>query len=168
RKHELSFWALVTVKLDHRLSPNFATNKSYASHSPIRESKTRLSWGSSRVPETKVIAHVPVTEEPDTVPEPAAVYSKGIDVYNGQEAETSRLPTDEDFRLVSTKEAKQLFGSGAQMIDGMTFLVNDPKQYLTHYYHWSAELLYGLWRTYSSLDTTITPDGRTFLDPSLS
>uniref|UniRef100_A0A0W0G0A7 Glycosyltransferase family 61 protein n=1 Tax=Moniliophthora roreri TaxID=221103 RepID=A0A0W0G0A7_MONRR len=166
----------------NRLSPSFATNRSYASHSPTQDSKVRLSWGSSRVPETKVIAHVPgwsmfdklylyngtlfiVTDKPDTVPEPAAVYSKGIEVYNGEEAERSRLPTDEDFQVVSTKEAKQLFGSGAQAIDGMTFFVNDPKQYLTHYYHWSAELLYGLWRTYSSLDTTITSDGRTFLDP---
>ncbi|KAK7056614.1 hypothetical protein VNI00_002331 [Paramarasmius palmivorus] len=162
--------------------PSITPNVSYTTHIPNRETPTRLSWGSSRVPETKVIAHAPgwsmfdklylykgtvflVSDNQKVVPEPVAVYSKGIELKLGEEAERLRHPTDEDFRVVSTEEAKQLFGSRAQIIDGMTFLVNEPEQFLTHYYHWSAELLYGLWRTYSSLDTTITQDGRTFLEP---
>lgn len=34
---------------------------------------------------------------------------------------------------------------------------------ITHYYHWSAELWFGFWRTYSSLDPNITPEGNTTL-----
>jgi hypothetical protein len=34
---------------------------------------------------------------------------------------------------------------------------------ITHYYHWSAELFFGFWRTYSSLDPFIPPSGKTAL-----
>jgi len=34
---------------------------------------------------------------------------------------------------------------------------------ITHYYHWSAELFFGLWRTYSTLDPFIPPSGKTDL-----
>lgn len=34
---------------------------------------------------------------------------------------------------------------------------------VTHYYHWSAELFFGFWRTYSSLDPSITSTGETTL-----
>lgn len=34
---------------------------------------------------------------------------------------------------------------------------------ITHYYHWSAELWFGFWRTYSSLDTAINSEGNTTL-----
>ena len=34
---------------------------------------------------------------------------------------------------------------------------------ITHYYHWSAELFFGFWRTYFSLDPTIPPSGETTL-----
>lgn len=36
---------------------------------------------------------------------------------------------------------------------------------VTHYYHWSAELWFGFWRTYASLDPSITHDGDTTLPP---
>lgn len=34
---------------------------------------------------------------------------------------------------------------------------------MTHYYHWSAELFFGFWRTYSTLDPKISADGNTTL-----
>lgn len=34
---------------------------------------------------------------------------------------------------------------------------------ITHYYHWSAELFFGFWRTYSSLDPSISADGSSSL-----
>jgi hypothetical protein len=34
---------------------------------------------------------------------------------------------------------------------------------LDHYYHYAAELLLGMWRTYASLDQDITADGITKL-----
>ena len=36
---------------------------------------------------------------------------------------------------------------------------------ITHYFHWSAELWYGFWHTYSSLDRSITAEGKTTLPP---
>ena len=40
-----------------------------------------------------------------------------------------------------------------------------PSTSVTHYYHWSAELFFGFWRTYSSLDISITSSGNTTLPP---
>lgn len=34
---------------------------------------------------------------------------------------------------------------------------------ITHYYHWTAELFFGLWRTYSTLDPFIPASGKTDL-----
>lgn len=36
---------------------------------------------------------------------------------------------------------------------------------ITHYYHWSAELWFGFWRTYSSRDQSINAKGNTTLRP---
>ncbi|KAJ7695740.1 hypothetical protein B0H17DRAFT_930445 [Mycena rosella] len=161
--------------------------------------ETRLTWGTSEVPQTKIIAHVPgeliyyttksllvfirvgwsiidrlyiykgvvyiVSDEPQKIPDRAAMYSKGVDIELGAEAERARLPDDKDMRIVSTKEARALFGTGAQILDGVTYFVNDPPQFVRHYYHWAAELWFGLWRTYSSLDPSISASGNTTLPP---
>ncbi|KAJ7081367.1 hypothetical protein B0H15DRAFT_786545 [Mycena belliarum] len=143
--------------------------------------ETRLTWGTSEVPQTKVLANVPgwsiidklyvfkgvvyiVANDPDTVPDVANMYSKGIEILPGKDAEDSRLPGDEDIRIINTTEAKELFGkTGAAVIDGVTYFVNDHPQFIRHYYHWSAELYFGFWRTYSSLDPSISADGNTTL-----
>jgi hypothetical protein len=61
-----------------------------------------------------------VSDEPSEVPELRFMYSKGHLIKNGKENVTARLPTDEDIRVVSKKEARKLFGTGAQIIDGVT------------------------------------------------
>jgi hypothetical protein len=61
-----------------------------------------------------------VTDSPEKAPAPSKMYSKGIFVEEGQEAERARLPDDNDMQIISTKEAKLLFGTGAQIIDGVT------------------------------------------------
>lgn len=66
-------------------------------------------------------------------------------------------------RIIFPSEAKRLWGNSASRISGVTFLVNDPAQFLDHYYHYAAELLFGLWRTYSSLDPSINAAGQTQL-----
>ncbi|EFI27191.1 hypothetical protein CC1G_15016 [Coprinopsis cinerea okayama7 len=139
--------------------------------------------GSGRPPETKIVAHTPgwtifdrlyilkgvvyiVSDEPTSVPDVQFIYSKGLYIQNGAAAEESRLPTDKEIRVISTYEAKRLFGTGAQVIDGVNFLINDPPQFITHYYHWSAELWFGFWRTYTSLDPSIPESGNTTLPPA--
>jgi hypothetical protein len=47
----------------------------------------------------------------------------------------------------------------------LAHLISSSKISVTHYYHWSAELWFGFWRTYSSLDPSITHDGKTSLPP---
>ncbi|KAJ7134322.1 hypothetical protein C8R44DRAFT_869977 [Mycena epipterygia] len=143
---------------------------------------TRLSWDASQVPQTKIIAHVPgwslidqlyiykgvvfiVSNEPHTIPDLAAIYSKGVDIEDGEEAQHARLPDDADIRIIGTTDARALFGSGAQIMDGVTYFVNDTPQFLRHYYHWCAELWFGFWRTYSTLDPSISASGNTTLPP---
>ncbi|KAJ6584675.1 hypothetical protein B0H19DRAFT_1249621 [Mycena capillaripes] len=146
--------------------------------------RTRLTWErASQVPQTKIIAHVPgwsiidrlyvykgvvfiVSNEPQNMPDVSAIYSKGVDIEVGEEAEMARLPDDTDIRIISTAEARALFGSGAQFLDGVTYFVNDTPQFVRHYYHWAAELWFGFWRTYSSLDPTISASGNTTLPPA--
>ncbi|KAJ6584674.1 hypothetical protein B0H19DRAFT_1206422 [Mycena capillaripes] len=125
---------------------------------------TRLSWGNNAVPQTKILANVPgwsiidklylfkgvvyvVSDDPASVPDVENMYSKGLEIFPEEEAENSRLPGDEDIRIISTAEAKQLFGTGASVIDGVSYFVNDHLQFIRHYYHWSAELFFGFWRT---------------------
>jgi len=157
---------------------------SHPSIDAILNTSHKAPWQSSQatVPETIVVTHAPgwtvfdqlyilkgvvyiVTDSPSTIPDLSSIFSKGIYILPGPQNEPLRLPTDEDIRIISSTLAKELFGSGIQTIDGNTFLANDPVQFITHYFHWSAEIWYGFWRTYSSLDRSITPEGKTVLPP---
>lgn len=66
-------------------------------------------------------------------------------------------------QIIFPSKAEQLWGNSASRLSGVTILVNDPPQFLDHYYHFAAELLFGLWRTYSSLDPSINAAGQTQL-----
>jgi hypothetical protein len=61
-----------------------------------------------------------VSDHRSSIPDVRFIYSKALFILEGKEAEQSRLPTQEDIRVISTKEAKKLFGTGAQIIDGVT------------------------------------------------
>lgn len=61
-----------------------------------------------------------VSDQPDNVPDTSKMYSKGLFIENGAEAEAARLPTDEDMQIISSAQAKRLFGTGAQRIDGVS------------------------------------------------
>ncbi|KAF7320878.1 hypothetical protein HMN09_00174400 [Mycena chlorophos] len=141
---------------------------------------TRLTWGAQTVPESLVLAHVPgwsiidklyifkgivyvVSDDLESVPAREDMYSQGVEIYPGKAAEDARLPRDEDIQIISTAEARKLFGTGAEIIDGVTFFVNDHPQFIRHLYHFAAELIMGFWRTYSSLDPSIPPNGNTTL-----
>jgi len=139
-----------------------------------------LSWGLGEAPQTKIIVHVPgwtifdklymlngtmyiVSDQPESIPDRTRITSTAVFIENGPIAEAERIPTDKEMRIISTIEAGRLFGPSAERLDGVTWLANDPKQFITHYYHWSAELFFGFWRTYSSLDPGIPPTGETKL-----
>jgi hypothetical protein len=61
-----------------------------------------------------------VSNDPHKIPDLSAIYSKGVDIEVGEEAEMARLPDDTDIRIISTTEARALFGTGAQILDGVT------------------------------------------------
>jgi hypothetical protein len=61
-----------------------------------------------------------VSDEPHKIPDKRMMTSAGLPIENGQAAEESRLPTDGDMRVISTREAKKLFGTGANIIDGVS------------------------------------------------
>ncbi|KAI5120259.1 hypothetical protein M0805_004595 [Coniferiporia weirii] len=142
----------------------------------------RLTW-TDVVPETKMLHHTPgwtifdklyvfdgtiyvVTPTPESIPERKLITSSGYEIFNEPEEILKRLPSDKDIRVVTPAEAQRIFNThAATRIDGASFLVTDPMQFITHYYHFSAELLFGLWRAYTALDPFITSDGRTALPP---
>lgn len=61
-----------------------------------------------------------VTDEPDSIPDRARMTSTAVNIANGPEAVAARQPTDRELRVVSTDEARKLFGTSAELIDGIT------------------------------------------------
>ena len=55
-----------------------------------------------------------VSDNRASIPDVKEVMSKGVFVKNGPEEERKRLPTSEDIQVISTREAKRLFGTSAQ------------------------------------------------------
>lgn len=64
-----------------------------------------------------------VSDEPETFPDRKHLISSGVDIYNDPEMVAARMPTDKDMRIISTAEAKKLFGSGANRVQGVTVRV---------------------------------------------
>ncbi|KAF8531606.1 hypothetical protein JB92DRAFT_3086545 [Gautieria morchelliformis] len=137
-------------------------------------------WNNGKVPTTEIRMHVPgwtvfdklylfngtvfvVTDDPKSLPDRMLLTSSGFMILNDPEDVARRTPTDNDMQIISPAKAAELFGSYASRMDGTSFLVNDPPQFIAHYYHWSAELFFGLWKAYSTLDPGITSDGHTKL-----
>ncbi|KAL7422448.1 hypothetical protein Q5752_003096 [Cryptotrichosporon argae] len=137
-------------------------------------------WGDEGALRTEVLAHAPgwtifdsvylfngtwfiVTDSPSSIPLLRLMVSTGNEIWNDEASIRGREPTEKDMRIIFPSEAKRLWGNSASRVTGTSMLVNDPPQFLDHYYHFAAELLFGLWRTYASLDPTITPAGQTHL-----
>ena len=64
-----------------------------------------------------------VTDQPDIVPDRKFITSTGVDIGNSREEVQARLPTDRDMRIISPEEAKKLFGTGANRVEGLTVSV---------------------------------------------
>ncbi|GFZ43519.1 hypothetical protein JCM24511_01239 [Saitozyma sp. JCM 24511] len=151
-----------------------------ASEKVVGMGEVKAKWGEEGAPRTEVLAHAPgwtvfdsvylfngtwyiVVDNPSTIPLLRLMTSTGNEIWNDEESIQGREPTDKDMRIIFSSEAKRLWGNSASVVAGTTFLINDPPQFLDHYYHFAAELLVGLWRTYSSLDPLISASGNTHL-----
>ncbi|KAG8829882.1 hypothetical protein FRC17_005842 [Serendipita sp. 399] len=141
-----------------------------------------LRWDQEPIPPTNIEVHVPgwtifdrlyvregiiyiVTDHPELVPHRKFLASKGGRIEPANVNLHQLEATEDDIKIISTVQAKELFESTAIRISGVTFLVNEGPQFLTHMYHFVAELLFGLWRIYSSLDPGLKPNGHTILPP---
>ncbi|CCM05354.1 uncharacterized protein FIBRA_07568 [Fibroporia radiculosa] len=160
--------------------PSTALNPSLESQYTLQSLNRPLSWDLSQVPETKIVVHVPgwtifdrlyllngtlyvVTDHPQSIPDRSHMISNAIFIEDGPYYPEKHAPSDQEMRIIDTNEARRLFGLSAERLDGVSWLAYDPKQFITHYYHWSAELFFGFWRAYSSLDPSIPPTGETTL-----
>ena len=108
-----------------------------------------------------------VTNTPEDVPELKYITSSGSEIWNGEEWVRKRLPSSSDIQVITPSQAQVLFGriNAASRVPGATFLATEAPQFIKHYYHFCAELLFGFWRTYTLLDPFISEDGRTNLPP---
>lgn len=140
----------------------------------------RTLWSDSLTfPQTKLVRHAPgftildnlyalngtiyiVTDKPRLFPELRMMTSTGAKIETGPD---TTEPTEKDLRIITVKQAKELFGQQAGSVSGVSFMNSDDPQYITHYYHFAAELLFGLWRAYTSLDADIQSNGATILPP---
>ncbi|KZO90810.1 hypothetical protein CALVIDRAFT_489949 [Calocera viscosa TUFC12733] len=137
-------------------------------------------WGSALPPETRIVSHSPgytifenlymlngttfvVTTEPEEVPEFRYVLGSGAD--NPGYLSPVQDPTEKDMQVITPQQAKDLFGTGAMSLQGNTLWAHESAQFLPHYYHFCAELFFGMWRAYTSLASSISEDGQTTLPP---
>ncbi|KAG8929799.1 hypothetical protein FRC01_003755 [Tulasnella sp. 417] len=105
-----------------------------------------------------------VTDNPSEWPAIRMMTSTGLPSENTPGNAESREPTDKEMRIISMKDAEKLWGKRVWPVNGVSFLVNDPRQFVSHYYHFVAETWLGLWRIYSSLDPDINVYGETKLE----
>lgn len=61
-----------------------------------------------------------VTDEPEAFPHRRMIVGSGYIVKNGAEEVAKREPTDKDMRVISTTDARRLFGTFANRLDGVT------------------------------------------------
>ena len=59
-----------------------------------------------------------VSDEPETFPDRKFMTSSGANIEDKKVA--VRLPTEKDMRIISTSEARKLFGTGANRVQGVT------------------------------------------------
>jgi hypothetical protein len=61
-----------------------------------------------------------VTSEPENIPDRKYMTSMSQPIANEPEKVAARLPTDKEMRIISPNEAHQLFGTGANRVEGVT------------------------------------------------
>ncbi|KAI0070599.1 hypothetical protein K474DRAFT_1669885 [Panus rudis PR-1116 ss-1] len=112
-----------------------------------------------------VVSSLPRSSFPDI----RFITSTGLPAENTPESVAQRMPTSENLDFITPEQASARWGPieplGANRVwsvEGNTFLVNDPSQFLDHYYHFCAELLYGAWAFWSGAHNAyvdpLTPD----------
>ncbi|KAI0633648.1 hypothetical protein C8Q77DRAFT_1271579 [Trametes polyzona] len=120
------------------------------------------------IPETTIVSHAPgwtvfrnlymsngtmyiVTSRPSSFPDISLMTSTGLAAENTPENIAARMPTSEDMAFVTPQEAQDYWGGDGHeknriwTVPGNSFIINEPSQFLDHYYHFCAEWLLGAW-----------------------
>ncbi|KAF7314414.1 hypothetical protein MKEN_00914200 [Mycena kentingensis (nom. inval.)] len=123
----------------------------------------------AELPPTTLVSHAPgwtlfrdvymandtfyiVTDEKSKYPEIRMMTSTPLEAFATQESIDAREPTEWSMTFLTPAEAAQKWGADVRngrrnrvsSVDGNTVFVNEPKQFLRHYYHLVAELLFGV------------------------
>lgn len=90
---------------------------------------------------------------PSSFPALHFMTSTGLAAVNTPENIAARLPTAENLDFITPEMARLRWGGDSAhgdinrvwSVQGNTLLFNDPSQFLDHYYHFCAELMFGAW-----------------------
>ncbi|KAJ7505544.1 hypothetical protein B0H11DRAFT_428151 [Mycena galericulata] len=119
------------------------------------------------LPATSLVAHAPgwtlleniymsggtlfiVSDNPFDFPEIRMMISTGLAAENTPENIAAREPTSRDMAIISRDQARRRWAlkrtrtNPILTVEGNTVLVNEPAQFLSHYYHFVAELFFGV------------------------
>ncbi|KAJ7288263.1 hypothetical protein C8J57DRAFT_1459857 [Mycena rebaudengoi] len=123
----------------------------------------------SNLPATSLVDHAPgwtlfrnlymangslliLSDTPSDFPQIRMMTSTGLPAENDPENIASREPTPNEMDIISAAEARRRWATGDEQgrrhrvstVEGNTVLVNEPRQFLRHYYHLVAELFFGI------------------------
>ncbi|KAJ7784488.1 hypothetical protein B0H16DRAFT_299571 [Mycena metata] len=129
-------------------------------------SHNALDLAMQQLPPTSLVAHAPgwtlfknlymsagtlyiVTDTPSEYPKIPLMASNPLPAENTPQNIALREPTAYNMAFITPAQAKRRWGDDAGQnrvftADGNTVLVNEPQQFLRHYYHLVAELMFGV------------------------
>ncbi|CDO72793.1 hypothetical protein BN946_scf184994.g46 [Trametes cinnabarina] len=139
---------------------------------------------SHTIPETTILSHAPgwtlfqnvymsngtmyiVTSRPSSFPDISLMTSTGLPAENTPENIAARMPTAEDMAFLTPQEAHDRWGGDVDKaeknriwsVPGNTVIINEPSQFLDHYYHFCAEWLFGAWAFWQGAwNADVSPD----------
>ncbi|KAF5353317.1 hypothetical protein D9756_007986 [Leucocoprinus leucothites] len=136
---------------------------------PTSVTEARRQRDNRELPHTTLISHAPgwtlfrnlymsngtlfiLTETPKTFPEIRMMTSTGLTAVNTPENIAAREPTEENMDFIKPEDALEKWGGDPDRgqtnrvwtVEGNSLLVNEPGQFLRHYYHLVAELFFGV------------------------
>lgn len=154
------------LHVDHVPAPALQEHREPAQE-PIKSPATVDT--SHTIPETTILSHAPgwtvfrniymsngtmyiVTSRPSSFPDITMMTSTGLAAENTPENIAARMPTAEDMAFITPQEAQDYWGGDGSheknriwSVPGNSFIINEPSQFLDHYYHFCAEWLFGAW-----------------------
>lgn len=129
-------------------------------HATPEAKATTLPGRPTSLPHTSIVHHAPgwtlfrnlymsdgtlfILSGNRSFPEIRMMTSTGLPAENTKENTAMREPTRHHMDIITPDAAKRRWGERVLTVKGNTLLVNEPSQFLGHYYHLCAELFFGV------------------------